>query len=367
MDKNPTINVLVLADLLPQGEQLVSTLRRAGFRLHAEAVRDERWLRERLLSHRWELLCILANSRIPAQRVGAVLREMQPDLLCVTIGSAAAEAATATGYPSVPADFPHLLDLPDVSNPDDPRQATVLIRTLSRELQALHIRRQWRLCHTALRELQGRHERLLDNISDAVTYLHDGVHVYVNAAYAGLFGHADPAALLNTAFLDLVDEAVVEEARDYLRQCHQNPQHRLRAVDARGLPLDLWLHRRGIVYEGEQALQVILRPVHGQTLPQPGSRAPQHSFEEQDPHGIPTAAPDPAIVFPQTVGQPENDACLLHQRLQQALDHDGLVFLFQPIAGFTEEGLEHYSVTPGLPRDGDGDNGSTRPDDDIRL
>src|SRR5690606_40530677 len=67
-------------------------------------------------------------------------------------------------------------------------------------------------------------------------------------------------------------------------------QHRLRAVDARGLPLDLWLHCRSIVYEGEQALQVILRPVHGQTLPQPRSRAPQHSFEEQDPHGIPTAA-----------------------------------------------------------------------------
>src|SRR5690606_14804132 len=114
VDKNPTINVLVLAELLPQGEQLVRALRRPGIRLHAEAVRDERWLRERLLSHRWELLCILANRRIPAQRVGAVLREMQPDLLCVTIGSAAAEAATATGYPSVPAEFPHLLDLPDV-------------------------------------------------------------------------------------------------------------------------------------------------------------------------------------------------------------------------------------------------------------
>ncbi|MEK7258259.1 MAG: hypothetical protein AAB211_00505, partial [Pseudomonadota bacterium] len=77
MDQTLTINVLIVADLLRDGERLVTLLRKSGFSVHAEAARDEDFLRGRLLLKSWDLLFMNAgNLRLSFERLQAVLKEM---------------------------------------------------------------------------------------------------------------------------------------------------------------------------------------------------------------------------------------------------------------------------------------------------
>src|SRR5690606_15573997 len=115
--------------------------------------------------------------------------------------------------------------------------------------------------------------------------------------------------------------------------------HRLRAVTAAGLPLTLWLHCGRVVYHNEHSLQVILRPAHGRRLPdKPASR---HILEplSSDPHEMQAATSD--CLRPEI--QHTDDSAL--RRLQTALQNDDFELLFQPLAGFLENGLEHYAVS----------------------
>lgn len=347
MDQSPIINVLVLADLLPEAEQLVTTIRRGGFSLHAEAVRDERWLQEKLNSDSWDLLLIHAtNTRISPRRLGAMLSEIQPDLLCLIVGSAVATEflqdllLCESLQEPLQAQLTQILAIPGTSDLDDPRHVSLLLQTLARELQSLQTRRQLSRSNLALAELRGQHQLLLANISEAVAYLHDGMHVYVNPAYASLFGHADPATLLNTAFLDLMDESAMEEARLVLRREQQDQRrYRLRALDANGLPLELWLHCGHVVYHNERALQVILCPTYG-------SNFQQQAHTPQPPGSQETLTDEAEGLLSRIL--PTDDSKLLGQRLQLALDNNDIQLLFQPLAGFMEDGLERYAVSIGL-------------------
>ena len=372
MEPTPIINVLVLTDLLAEGEQLVTTMRRAGFRVYAEAVRDEQWLRERLPGHGWDLLLAHAdNARIPAQRLGKVLGKLQPDIFCLTVGSPSSQE-------SLHASLQELRDMPSslhcrqlavrrISDLAATRPASLFLETLLDELENLQTRRRLRHSNAVLTELQARHQLLLAGTFDAVAYLHDGMHVCLNVAYARLFGHGDPEALMNTAFLDLVHDSEVEQTRQLLRQQTPQGHHGLLGVDAHGLPLELTLHCSKVVYQHEQCVQVILRPVHD------SSRQPPSAGLRLDESPLPPLLQTSVRTSAQISAEPplleaavasgallkrhgSDDNPLLQQRLRRALDSGDIKLMFQPIVGFAAGDAEHYAVRFGL-----GDDTSAAP------
>jgi len=81
MDQNQVINVLIAAERLADGEQLVNLLRKAGFSLHAEAVSNAPALRERLQQRRWDLLLHLpGNAALPAADLCRLLEDQALDV-----------------------------------------------------------------------------------------------------------------------------------------------------------------------------------------------------------------------------------------------------------------------------------------------
>ena len=87
MDQNQVINVLIAAELLADGEQLVNLLRKAGFSLHAEAVSDTTALRDGLQQRRWDLLLHLpGNASLQASQVCVLLEDQELDIALVLIG-----------------------------------------------------------------------------------------------------------------------------------------------------------------------------------------------------------------------------------------------------------------------------------------
>lgn len=271
MDQTPTINVLIVADLLTDGERLVTLLRKSGFSVHAEAVRDEDFLRGRLLLKTWDLLFMYAgNLRLSFDRLQVVLQEMELDLPCI-------------GLDFEPARQPSLETIADnvffssVSDLEDIQQCTLLTRQVWHELKALQGRRELRRSTAALKDLQQRYQLLLESSSEAIGYLHDGVHLYANPAYAELFGYADAEALRSVAFLDLVQEQDVAAVQQFLRAARQSPaaQCVFHALTADDTVTRLSLECALVTFGDERSIQIIVRPLTGNLDQQHRARALQ--------------------------------------------------------------------------------------------
>jgi EAL domain-containing protein (putative c-di-GMP-specific phosphodiesterase class I)/GGDEF domain-containing protein len=254
MDQNQVVNVLIAARLLADAEQLVNLLRKAGFSLHAEALSDVRVLHEQLQLRRWDVLLHLpGNEALSAAALCEQLQEQAQDMSIVLLGC---ETLPETAPAGAVCFGPNALA---------PEQAAALVRTVQQALEALHTRRELRRTQARLKELQRRYELVLDSATDAIAYLHDGLLLHANLAWCTLFGVESVEALQQQAFLDKVDDADVDMARQTLREARAGnpPPCQFTALTAGGSRTRLQLEALAAVYEGHAALQIILRPATG--------------------------------------------------------------------------------------------------------
>jgi diguanylate cyclase (GGDEF)-like protein len=97
-------------------------------------------------------------------------------------------------------------------------QPKQLVAVLQREFDALQTRRRVRWLETALRESERRCDALLDSSTDAIAYVHEGMHVRANQAYLDTFGYESFDDLLGMPVLDLIDSANADELKALLRE-----------------------------------------------------------------------------------------------------------------------------------------------------
>lgn len=147
-----------------------------------------------------------------------------------------------------------------VASRSQPKQ---LIAVLQREFESLQTRRQVRRLETALRESERRCDALLDSSTDAIAYVHEGMHVRANHAYLQTFGYDDFDDLLGLPVLDMIDSANAEEfkalLKSHARQEKLPSQLTLHARRADGSQFDASVEFAQATFEGEPCLQIVFR------------------------------------------------------------------------------------------------------------
>ena len=142
-------------------------------------------------------------------------------------------------------------------------QPKQLIAVLRREFDALQTRRQVRRLETSLRESERRCDALLDSSTDAIAYVHEGMHVRANQAYLNTFGYDSFDDLLGLPVLDMIDPANADEfkslLRGHARQEKLPSQLALRARRADGSYVDATVEFAPATFEGEPCLQIVFR------------------------------------------------------------------------------------------------------------
>ncbi|MGY6629839.1 MAG: EAL domain-containing protein [Wenzhouxiangella sp.] len=71
-------------------------------------------------------------------------------------------------------------------------------------LESVRARRDASSAVRRLEEIEERYTLLLDSSSEAIAYIHEGLHIYANRAYLNLFDYADFAELEGLSMLDLL-------------------------------------------------------------------------------------------------------------------------------------------------------------------
>ncbi|WP_027484795.1 GGDEF domain-containing phosphodiesterase [Rhodanobacter sp. OR87] len=147
-----------------------------------------------------------------------------------------------------------------VASRSQPKQ---LIAVLQREFDSLQTRRQVRRLETALRESERRCDALLDSSTDAIAYVHEGMHVRANQAYLETFGYDSFDDLLGLPVLDMIDSTHADEfkalLRGHARQEKTPSQLTLHARRADGSQFDATVEFAPATFEGEPCLQIVFR------------------------------------------------------------------------------------------------------------
>lgn len=199
MSQAVTTHLLVVSEGSAAANRLISNLRNEGLALRAGHADSEAELGKLLVHAEWDVLACYENSRIPPERVLALLRHHEQALPIIVV------TPTETSHDLLSLVRAGIRDV--IADADDAR----LVVSVQREAAQHRLQRQLRRLEVQQHELEKRHRLLLEGSDSAIAYLQDGVHLYCNRSYAHSFGYASIETIATTPFLNLVTAA--ERAR----------------------------------------------------------------------------------------------------------------------------------------------------------
>ncbi len=94
-----------------------------------------------------------------------------------------------------------------------------LMTVVRKELRHLQARKREHSFETRFKESETRTQALLENIQEALAYIHEGVHSYANPAYLRLFGYESKDELANIQLVHMVPPGYRDALKSVLRRC----------------------------------------------------------------------------------------------------------------------------------------------------
>lgn len=266
MEREAIYRILLTSGNDPVAEQLLNLLRRAGLGVQGRSMATGETLPDILASQPWHLILAFSGTREPAvDNILAHLQETRLDIPCIVIDNAAGRAGTASLARGA-------ADVFDIDALQQERGQQHFVHRVQRELQQIEERRERRRLAVALQEIEEHYHRLLDNTTDPVAWLSDGLYQYCNPAWLEFLGHEEAEELLFTPLLDQVADSDVDPTRQCLRKS-MDPQGtepvdshcalKMRHRDGSLIPVEL--DCAVVSHHGERTLQIHLRPATGTT------------------------------------------------------------------------------------------------------
>ncbi|MET1077502.1 MAG: EAL domain-containing protein [Pseudomonas sp.] len=245
-----TIRLLILEDSQNEAERLVSLFRNSGraTRVHRLTSSDDL---ANALQQSWDLMIAAPSSENldPNEAITAIRRQAKDiPFIQLTEGNdsdAITEALTLGAQDALP-------------QGEDER----LVLVANRELANLEERRARRAAEVALRETEKRCQLLLDSSVDAITYVHDGMHIYANRAYLELFDYQDADELEGMPMIDLIAPSDQASFKDFLKNYHGtdgNAELTCNGLKADGQDFVARMSFSPATYDSEPCIQVVIR------------------------------------------------------------------------------------------------------------
>ncbi len=245
-----TIRLLILEDSQNEAERLVSLFRNAGRATRVHRLTSSEDLAE-ALQQSWDLLISAPTSEHldPHEAISAIRRQAKDipviQLLADNDSDSVTEALSIGAQDALP-------------QGEDER----LVLVAKRELSNLDERRARRAAEVALREAEKRCQLLLDSSVDAITYVHDGMHIYANRAYLELFDYQDADELEGMPMIDLIASGDQSNFKDFLKN-YQSAEGAAElacnGIKADGKSFAARMNFSPATYDGEPCIQVVIR------------------------------------------------------------------------------------------------------------
>ena len=251
--RRQTIRMLALEDSPNDVERWVKLLRAAGMPPRIQHIPSIDTMEIALQEHEWDLvLSAEKTSRVNAKQVLSIIKKHKRDLpVIITLPEYSPEKITtwvaAGAKDAIPGNHEqHIL------------------HAILREIHSLDDRRKLEETLHSLEESNKRCKLLLANASEAIAYIHDGMHVDANTAYLELTGYTTPDDLAGITLIDLIDKDHQRDIKALLKKFNrtnnsESIECQLAHVDGHYTPVILKLSEAQ--YDDEPCIQLTLLPL----------------------------------------------------------------------------------------------------------
>lgn len=252
MNEDKTLYLLVIDDSSNLAETVSNILRNAGHAVRADRVEDDEDLRDAFGKQQWDM--ILTKPEIPyftASDALDVVRHAKLDIPLIIIADGA-EEKTIDELVKAGARDEVLLAKPNR-----------LERTVLREATDARQRRACILAEKALEDANIRAQALVDSSRDAITYVHEGMHIYANESYLELFGYSSMEEIEGMPIMDMVkseEHAKFKQfLRDYTKGKAKESSLEVSGIKTDGSEFSVTMEFTPASFDGEPCTQIIIR------------------------------------------------------------------------------------------------------------
>ncbi len=250
-DKEP-IRLLILEESQNRAEELIVLLRTAGRATRAHQIESESDYQSKIAEQSWDLILAAPEAHeLTAQAAISHLKTAGKDIPFILLADNRDPTSITDGLK---------MGALDVALDDDDERLVLIIQ---RELANLENRRQKRRAEVELRETDRRNQLLLDSSNTAIAYVHEGMHIYTNRAYADLFGYEDADEYAGIPIIDLISPEDQNKFKDFLKNFDEqkSESEEFSCVDHEGSTILATMDVSPATYDGEACTQVIFRPL----------------------------------------------------------------------------------------------------------
>jgi diguanylate cyclase (GGDEF)-like protein len=200
-----TLSLAIIEDSGHKAEGHATALRNAGFTVHYDLVTDLDSLAGLFSSSNPDSVFCGTGKQLPdLKSVTALLTETAPGIPVIAFTDEVTDAAVSE------ATHNGAMALVAYDNPDS------LQEILKREQQTLMLRRQLRQLESKFAETEIRCSALMESSRDAITYIHEGMHIRANNSYVDLFGFSGLDEVAGMPIMDMIDPGDHEKFRNFL-------------------------------------------------------------------------------------------------------------------------------------------------------
>ncbi len=251
MSTQSPVRLLILDNSQNRAEELIVMLRNSGRATRAQHVESHESLQSLLKNKSWDLFLSRPEANdVTAEQAIALIKEFEKDVpFILLVGNNDVESITAGLQ----------MGATDVALEDDEERLRLII---NRELENLENRRARRRAELELKEAERRCQLLLESSKAAISYVHDGMHIFANSVYCEFFGFDSFEDLEIVPLIDLIvpdDQANFKSfLKSFREQEEASAEYNCVHNDGSAIQVQMTLSRAQ--YDGEPCTQVILRP-----------------------------------------------------------------------------------------------------------
>lgn len=252
MKHGDNLHLLIVEESKNDAESLANALRNEGHQVqfkHGSSIEE---IEAALTAQQPDIvLCGSGEDVPPPAEVHTLLGKHELASPLIAIADEAGEAAV------VAAQKAGISSLISYDQPDH------LPLAFNREVSVLRLKQQLGTMQNALSGSEARCHELVERSSDAVAYIHDGMHVYANRPYMDLFAIESREAVEGTPILDMIAadhrDTFKGFLKDYLEQQAENNAHEIDCLSPAGEVFHSNMELYPATMDGETCTQIIIR------------------------------------------------------------------------------------------------------------
>jgi diguanylate cyclase (GGDEF)-like protein/PAS domain S-box-containing protein len=246
------LHLLIIEESKNDAESLANALRNNGHQIQFNHGTTPADIETALKNQHPDIVLCGSGAAIPsAGEVTTLLGQHELTAPVIAIADEATEADMVTARKS------GISSLISYDQPDHLQLA------FDREVNLLRLQQQLDALNDALRGSETRCHALIENSSDAVAYIHEGMHVYANRPYMELFAITDHEEVEGTPILDMISEthrdAFKGFLKDYLEAQAEDNTLDIACLNPLGEIFHSSMELSPATMEGEPCTQIIIR------------------------------------------------------------------------------------------------------------